>query len=272
MMLGTLLVRSLYIFMHRKHHYPDDQVYLLVLGSKTIKLLAVAMLLVLCLLGFRVRPGIVAGQFWQLDSLTRGWWCIIRICIGMLAALCASVFETHWLFRAWASLTVPLAATLDLLSQAQFAVHISCIDHGLCQPDDALLQELYALAWRDIVSAILTVSCTSDSAGCGVFAVSPLPLAPATDTFCVCHFVLLFCACSLPVQLMFFGVSTWLWFLYGLVGNDVVLPRAEHRRMAAQLDKVKLKPKETRPRIQGAAGRQYVNEDENQLEKMLGYN
>jgi hypothetical protein len=160
MMLGTLLVRSLYIFMHRKHHYPDDQVYLLVLGSKTIKLLAVAMLLVLCLLGFRVRPGIVAGQFWQLDSLTRGWWCIIRICIGMLAALCASVFETHWLFRAWASLTVPLAATLDLLSQAQFAVHISCIDHGLCQPDDALLQELYALAWRDIVSAILTVSCT----------------------------------------------------------------------------------------------------------------
>jgi hypothetical protein len=76
----------------------------------------------------------------------------------------------------------------------------------------------------------------------------------------------------LLVQLMFFGVSTWLWFLYGLVGNDVVLPRAEHRRMAAQLDKVKLKPKETRPRIQGAAGRQYVNEDENQLEKMLGYN
>lgn len=157
MALGTLLVRSLYILMHRKHHYPDDQVYLLVLGSKALKVLAVAMLIALALLGFRVRPGIEAGQFWQLDSLSRGWWCIIRMVVGVLAALCASVFETHFLFRMWASLTIPLASILDLLSQAQLAMNLSCIDHGLCQPDPSKEKELYALAWRDIVSAILTV-------------------------------------------------------------------------------------------------------------------
>jgi len=234
MTLGTLLVRSLYILMHRKHHYPDDQVYLLVLGAKTIKVLAVFMLIALGLLGFRVKHGIEAGQFWQLDSVSRGWWCIIRLVIGVLAALCASVFETHFLFRMWASLTVPLAAVLDLLSQAQFAMHISCIDHGLCQPDPSKERELYALAWRDIVSAILA--------------------------------------------LMFFGVSTWLWFMFGLFGQDVSMPRAEHRAMAARLDKVKLKPKELRrgAGAMGAAGRQHLadgaaNED-SQLEKMLGYN
>lgn len=89
------------------------------------------------------------------------------------------------------------------------------------------------------------------------------------------------------LQLMFFGVSTWLWFLFGLFGQDVSMPRAEHRAMAARLDKVKLKPKEMRRGVGGgllgsaAAGRQHLaagphgggaGDEDSQLEKMLGYN
>lgn len=158
MFFATLAARVLYILMHRRHQYPNDQVHLAVLGAKTLRTLSILMLIALCLLGFRVSPGIEHGQFWALDSVSRGWWCIIRMAIGGLAALCASVFETHPAFRAWSSLTIPLCAVLDLLSESNFAVQISCIDHGLCLPDDRKLNALYAYAWRDVISAVLTVS------------------------------------------------------------------------------------------------------------------
>jgi len=157
MLFGVLIIRALYILMHRPHNYPNDQVHLAVLGSKALKILSLFMLIALGLLGFRVQSSIGDGQFWVLDSLSRGWWCIIRICIGALAALCASVFDTNPVFRAWSSCTVPLAAVLDLLSQTNFAVRISCIEHGLCLPDPPLVDSLYALAWRDIISAVITV-------------------------------------------------------------------------------------------------------------------
>jgi hypothetical protein len=62
---------------------------------------------------------------------------------------------------------------------------------------------------------------------------------------------------------MFTGVSTWLWFLHGILSNDLPLPRLEHRLMSARLDKIRLKPKEVQRR---------QTEEENNLEKMLGYN
>lgn len=75
------------------------------------------------------------------------------------------------------------------------------------------------------------------------------------------------CVCVLSflsvVQLTYTGLSTWLWFLYGVASNDLVMPRKEHRVMSARLDKIRLKPKEQTRR---------QTEEENQLEKMLGYN
>jgi len=73
---------------------------------------------------------------------------------------------------------------------------------------------------------------------------------------------------------MYFGFSTWLWFMFGVFRNDLVMPRAEHRAMKARLDKLKMLRKganaqEGRP---GAHNRPMLNEEENQLEKMLGYN
>jgi len=67
---------------------------------------------------------------------------------------------------------------------------------------------------------------------------------------------------SFVLQLTYTGVSTWLWFIYGVWSNDLYMPRLEHRAMSARLDKIRLKPKEVRRHT----------EDENQLEKMLGYN
>jgi hypothetical protein len=218
MLFGMLLIRGAYIWMHRPHQYPNDQVHLAALGARWLKFLTIPMMTVLLILSARIDPGIPAGKFWELDSISRGWWCVIRIMIGAMATLCASVFETHPLFRAWASMTVPLISICDLLSQANFAVQISCIEHGLCQSDDELRSDLYNLAWRDIVSAVLTLAFT--------------------------------------------GVSTWCWFLYGIWRNDLHMPRMELRGMSARLDKIRMKPREIRRRT----------EDENQLEKMLGYN
>jgi hypothetical protein len=161
MLLSVMVIRVLYIIMGRvKHHYPNDEVFLGMVGCKAIRILSMVMLFTVCLLGFRVDSAIPPGKFWELDSLTRGWWCIIRICIAGLCALCATVFETHWSFRLWASVTMPLCSVLDLLSEGNFAVQLSCLDHGLCQPDAMLRKQLYLLAWRDIVSAVLTVSRT----------------------------------------------------------------------------------------------------------------
>ena len=219
MLLGTILIRTLYIWMHRPHFYPNDQVYLAALGAKWLRFMMVPIMTCLLILTVRISPGIEHGKFWELDSVTRGWWCVIRIMIGVLATLCVSVFESHPLFRMWPSLTMPLVSILDLISQANFATQISCLEHGLCQPDDAYRSHLYRLAWRDVVSAVLT--------------------------------------------LIFTGVSTWCWFVYGIASNDLPMPRLELRKMSKRLDKIRTKPKEIYRRRM---------EDENQLEKMLGYN
>lgn len=215
---GMCLIRFMYIWMHRPHHYPNDQMRLAALGARCLRLLSIPMMAALFILFARVDPGIKSGQFWELDSLSRGWWCVIRIMLGVVATLCATVFESHPLFRIWPSLTVPLISILDLLSQANFAARISCIEYGQCTDDTDERQTMYDYAWRDMASAVLTLT--------------------------------------------FAGISTWCWFLYGVCGNDFLLPRQELRQAATRLDKFSRKPKEARRKTQ----------EENQLEKMLGYN
>jgi len=199
---SLLLIRILYIRMHAPHHYPSDPMNLAVLGGRSLKALAVLMLIALSLLGFRVNASAPRGSvdehsMWTLDALTRGWWCIIRITLGALAALCAAVADKHWILRMWPSVTAPLIPILDLISQSHLATRISCIEHGLCVDDDDEKSTLYNLAWRDIVSSIISLTFTM--------------------------------------------VCIWLWLQYGLYSNDLSLPRAELRAMSQRLDKTKWK-------------------------------
>jgi hypothetical protein len=158
MLAGMLIIRSLYIIMHRAHLYANDEIHLAVDATTAMKCMILPLMVVLLILLNRATLPIASGQFWTMGALENGWWCVIRVMLGVLLTLSASVYETHPLFRAWVSLTLPLISILDLISHQNYAARISCLEHGICIPNPPLLAQLYTRAYRDLFSAFISLT------------------------------------------------------------------------------------------------------------------
>jgi hypothetical protein len=200
------MIRALYWFSAENHeNYPSTAIYLAVIGKRWLSRLSFCSVCMISLLAFHIEYSYKStSSFFSLDSISVGWWCVIRIILCTLAALATSLFDSSTFFRITCICVYPICSILDMLSEISLVLQLHCISSGTCRTtalaSTSTYNNLNLMAWRDHGSIVVTLTC--------------------------------------------FGLSSWLAACYGFGQSTIYLPPLEHRMMSKRLDYLQItKPK-----------------------------
>jgi hypothetical protein len=94
-------------------------------------------------------------DFWSIQSLNKGYWCVLRTGIVLLLVGAMYLFDKHPLLRLVALLLAPVSGAIDYFSQVDMVNTVSCMNTGTCV--EKSLDWQYFFIYRDMISGGLTV-------------------------------------------------------------------------------------------------------------------
>jgi len=179
-LVGGIHLRSVYfLFPSTASPVRNDSADMVVAGSRGIRLYATLLLIAAAFLIPRFKqpipgPGSSASPVFTFSPYSETSWMIARAALVLTIAGASSAFERHPVFRILCCIAAPLSASVDALSELDYAAFLSCIVDGICtDPDGSITYSLRLYVARDLVSCtlalIIWLFCIPLSVVCGLF-------------------------------------------------------------------------------------------------------
>lgn len=179
---------------------------LLVYGHRALRALAAAYVVLSCILMLRVHTAIYDGQFWSPMSLSKSWFVCLRVFLAAITGVIIHHMNSHFMFRWIVCLFTPALLIMDLMSEIGVLVEYNC---ALSDDCSNVVAGTVDLGPSDVLEMLVWRDCAAGTVG-----------------------------------LMLLAFTYWQAALWGIVSDDIVIPRYEHREYMAQLEKQRARQRE----------------------------